>query len=130
MTELTFRFDPTRNFFSLLRSDYVGGGVTYDDERFNFLLHLVYSHRTGKLVGFTNDSSDLAQDYPRLMKLLAEHPVPGRYDVPDLNLADATPPEIIAAIYEQYVAGRETEFAYPVVGERIPALQVADRDGE
>jgi len=131
MTELTFRFDPTRNFFSLLRSDYAGGGVTCDDEAYNFLLHLIYSHWTGKLVGFTNDSSDLAQDYPRLMELLKAHPVPGRYDVPDLGLTDATLPEIISAIYERYVAGVEQEsaFVYPVV-EHVPALQVADREAE
>ncbi len=130
MTELTFRFDPTRNFFSFLRSDYAGGGVTYDDETYNFLLHLVYSHRTGKLIGFTNDSSDLARDYERLMELLAEHPIPGRYDVPDLGLTDATLPEIITAIYERYIVGRESEFAYPAVGEHALAHQVAEGESE
>lgn len=101
-----------------------------EDELYEFRLQLLRDRHTDQLVGFGNEGGDLAQDYHRLMKLLAEHPVPGHYDVPDLNLADATLPEIITAIYEQYVAGRETEFAYPVVGERIPALQVADRDGE
>ncbi|MEE8392083.1 MAG: hypothetical protein V3S14_14985 [Anaerolineae bacterium] len=130
MTELAFRFDPARNFFSLLRSDYAGGGVTYNDETYNFLLYLVYSHQTGELIGFTNDSSDLAQDYERLMELLAEHPIPGCYDVPDLGLTGATLPEVITAIYERYVARREPEFAYPTAGGHAPALQVADRDGE
>lgn len=107
----------------------MGGGATYDAETYNFLLHLVYSHRTGELIGFTNDSSDLAQDYPRLMELLEAHPVPGRYDVPELGLTDATLPEIITVIYERYVVGREEEFVY-LAEERVPALQVAEDEPE
>ncbi len=101
-----------------------------EDELYKFRLQLLQDRDTGQLVGFSNDGGDLAQDYPRLMELLAEHPVPGRYDVPDLGLTDATLPEIITAIYERHVVGREPDFAYPVAGERALALQVADGESE
>jgi len=97
------------------------------DEDYECLFHTVVNLATGETVGFSNEGGDLAQDYSRLMGLLAEHPVPGRYDVPDLGLTGATLPEIITAIYEHYVVVQEPRFAYPVVGERVPALQVADR---
>ncbi len=32
--------------------------------------------------------------------------------------------------YKQHVAGREPDFAYPVVGERASALQVAEGESE
>ena len=51
------------------------------------------------------------------------------YDVPDLGLTEATLTEIITVIYEHYVVGQQVAFVYPIV-ERVPALQVADRDGE
>ena len=100
------------------------------DELYEFRLQLLRDRHTDQLVGFSNEGGDLARDYDRLMELLIEHPVPGRYDVPDLDLTDCTLPEIITAIYERYVVGRKPEFAYPVVGERAPALQVADRETE
>lgn len=101
--------------------------AVWQDEVYEFRFHLIRGLRTGEIRGFSNDGGDLAQDYPRLMELLEAHPIPGRYDVPDLDLTDATLPEIITAIYEHYVFGRETEFAYPAAGEQAPALQVADR---
>jgi len=100
-----------------------------EDELYEFRLQLLRDRRTDQLVGFSNEGGDLARDYKRLMELLAEHPVPGRYDVPDLGLTDATLPEIITAIYERYVAGREPEFVYPIV-EHAPALRVADEEAE
>ena len=102
---------------------------TADDERYEFRLQLLLDRHTGQLVGFSNEGGDLAQDYPRLMELLAQHPVPGLYDVPDLNLTDATLPQIITAIYERYVATRraEPEQVYPIAGAQAPVLQVADR---
>jgi len=100
-----------------------------EDELYEFRLQLLRDRHTGQLVGFSNEGSDLAQDYPRLMELLEAHPVPGRYDVPDLGLTDATLPEIITAIYEHYVVGQEPEFVYPAV-ERVPAPQVAEGEPE
>ena len=100
-----------------------------EDALYEFRLQLLRDRDTGQLVGFSNEGSDLAQDYPRLMELLAMYPVPGRYDVLDLGLTDATLPEIITAIYEHYVIGRQPAFIYPV-GVRVPALQVADREAE
>ena len=104
--------------------------AAWQDEVYEFRFHLIRGLQTGEIKGFSNDGGDLAHDYPRLIELLAEHPVPGHYDVPDLGLTDCTLPEIITAIYERYVVGRKPEFAYPVVGERAPALQVADRETE
>ena len=105
---------------------------TAEEERYEFRLQLLLDRHTGQLVGFSNEGGDLAQDYPRLMELLAQHPVPGLYDVPDLNLTDATLPQIITAIYERYVAaGRaEPEQIYPIAGAQVPALQVADRPAD
>ncbi len=104
--------------------------AAWRDQVYEYRFHLVRGLRTGEIKGFSNDGGDLAQDYPRLMELLAEHPVPGRYDVPDLGLTDATLPEIITAIYERHVVGRRPDFAYPVAGERALALQVADGESE
>ena len=126
---LSFRFDPFRNYFSMMLVDREREPTAHDDETYEFRLHLIRGLRTGEVKGFSNDGGDLAQDYERLMELLAEHPVPGRYDVPDLGLTNATLPEIITAIYERYVAGREPEFVYPIV-ERAPALRVADKEAE
>ena len=99
------------------------------DEVYAFCFHWILDSVSDEIVGFSNEGSDLAQDYPRLMELLAAHPVPGRYDVPDLGLTDATLPEIITAIYELYVVGRQPAFVYPV-GVYVPALQVAEDEPE
>ena len=100
------------------------------DEEYEHLFHQIIALETGETVGFSNEGGDLAQDYPRLVELLAAHPVPGRYDVPDLGLTGATLPEIINAIYERYVAGEQAHFTYPIAGERVPALQVAEGEPE
>ena len=127
---LSFRFDPFRNYFSMMLVDREREPTAHDDETYEFCLHLIRSLRTGEIKGFSNDGGDLAQDYSRLMELLEAHPVPGRYDVPDLGLTDATLPEVITAIYERYVVGREAEFAYPAVGDSVSTLQVAEGDSE
>jgi len=104
--------------------------AVWQDEVYEYRFHLIRGLRTGEIKGFSNDGGDLAQDYPRLMELLEAHPVPGRYDVPDLGLIDATLPEVITAIYERHVVGRKSEFPYPVASERAPALQVAEGESE
>lgn len=124
---LSFRFDPFRNYFSMMLVDREHEPTAHDDETYEFCLHLIRGLQTGEVKGFSNDGGDLARDYERLVELLAEHPVPGRYDVPDLGLTDATLPEIITAIYKHYVVGREPEFTYPVVSDSAPSLQVTDR---
>jgi len=127
---LSFRFDPFRNYFSMMLVDREREPTAHDDETYEFCLHLIRGLRTGEAKGFSNDGGDLAQDYPRLMELLEAHPVPGRYDVPDLGLTDATLPEIITAIYERHVVGQEPEPAYPVVGDSVSTLQVAEGESE
>ncbi len=124
---LNFRFDLFDNYFCLMFDDRPREPTAvWQDEIYEYRFHLIRGLPSGEVVGFSNDGGDLAQDYPRLMELLAAHPVPGLYDVPDLGLTDATLPEIISAIYERYIAGEPARFAYPVVGERVPALQVAE----
>jgi len=127
---LSFRFDPFRSYFSMMLVGREREPTAHDDDTYEFCLHLIRGLRTGEIKGFSNDGGDLAQDYPHLMELLEAHPVPGRYDVPDLGLNDATLPEIITAIYERHVVGRRPDFAYPVAGERALALQVADGESE
>jgi len=104
--------------------------AVWQDDVYEYRFHLIRGLRTGEIKGFSNDGGDLARDYERLMELLAEHPVPGQYDVPDLDLTDATLPEIIAAIYGRYVAAQAPEPAYPIVGHVVPVLQVADRPAD
>jgi hypothetical protein len=124
---LSFRFDPFRNYFSMMLIDREREPTAHDDETYEFHLHLIRGLQTGEVKGFSNDGGNLAQDYERLMELLAEHPVPDRYDVPDLSLTDATLSEIITAIHERFVVGQESKLTYPVVGEQPSALHVADR---
>jgi len=45
------------------------------------------------------------------------------------KITNAALSEIVTAIYEQHIGGTE-EFTYPIVGEQLPTLQVADRDRE
>lgn len=129
---LSFRFDPARRYFSMMLVDRKREPTAHDDEAYELCLHLIRGLRTGEVKGFSNDGGDLARDYPRLMELLAQDPVPGLYDVPDLNLTDATLPQIITAIYERYVAMRraEPEQVYPTAGAQVPALQVAERPAD
>ena len=128
---LYFRFDSFDNYFCLMFDDRPREPTAvWQDEVYEYRFHLIRGLRTDEIKGFSNDGGDLARDYPRLMELLETHPVPGRYDVPDLGLTDATLPEIVTAIYERYVVGQESGFPYPVAGERAPALQVAEGESE
>jgi len=103
---LDFRFDAFDNYFSLMLADYANGPTGHDDETYDFVLHLIKSFETGKVVGFSNDGGDLAEDHEKIMRLLRKRPIPGRYDVPQLDLHDATLDEIITAIYRCFVLGR------------------------
>ena len=128
---MEFYYDEWAGWFTLLFEDRPRQPTAAGpDAEYKYLLHPIVNLGTGEVVGFSNEGGDLAHDYPRLMELLIEHPVPGHYDVPDLDLTDAALPEIITAIYERYVVGRKPEFAYPVVGERALALQVAEGEPE
>ena len=97
--------------------DHLGGCTGHDDETYDFLLHLIKSSETGEVIGFSNEGSDLAEDYIRTMRLLKERPFPGRYDVSQLDLYDATLDEIITAIYRRFVLG-EGAVEYPAAVER------------
>jgi len=131
---MEFYYDEWAGWFTLLFEDRPRQPTAAGpDAEYKYLLHPIVNLGTGEVVGFSNEGGDLAQDYPRLMELLAERPVPGRHDVPDLGLTNATLPEIITAIYEQYVVKtveREVKFVYPVADARAPALQVADRPAD
>ena len=124
---LDFRFDAFDNYFCLMLADYANGPTGHDDETYDFVLHLIKSFKTGKVVGFSNDGGDLAEDYERLMRLLSEKPVPGLYDVPKLDLHDATLNEIITAIYRRLVLG-EGSVEYPMAEEsERPLRAVAEK---
>ncbi|MBL7065121.1 MAG: hypothetical protein ISS49_13070 [Anaerolineae bacterium] len=123
---LELYYDEWAGWFTLLLQDRPRQSTAAGaDEEYAYLFHPIVSLKTKEIVGFSNEGGDLAQDYPRLMKLLAAHPVPGCYDVPDLGLTGATLLEIVTAIYEHYVVGQQPAFVYPV-GVRVPALQVAE----
>jgi hypothetical protein len=114
---LDFRFDAFDNYFCLMLADYAHGPTGHDDETYDFVLHLIKSFKTGKVVGFSNDGGDLAEDYEKIMRLLRKRPIPGRYNVPKLGLRDATLDEIITAIYRRFVLG-EGVVEYPATEER------------
>lgn len=119
---LDFRFDAFDNYFCLMLADYANGPTGHDDETYDFVLHLIKSFKTGKVVGFSNDSGDLAEDYEKIMRLLRKRPIPGRYDVPKLGLHDATLDEIITTIHRRFVL-REGAVEYPTAEERERPLQ-------
>ena len=115
--KLDLWFQPDSNYFSLMLEDYPRGCTGHDDETYDFLLHLIKSSETGEVIGFSNEGSDLAEDYIRTMRLLEEKPFPSRYDVPQLGLRDATLDGIITAIYRRFVLG-ESAAEYPTAKER------------
>ena len=135
--KLDLWFQPDSNYFSLILEDHPRGCTGHDDETYNFLVHLIKSSETGEVIGFSNEGSDLAEDYIRTMHLLEEKPFPGRYDVPKLGLHDVTLDEIITAIYHRFVLGEgaveyltaERERPFQVVAEEPPDFeQEAEKD--
>jgi hypothetical protein len=121
--KLDLWFQSDSNYFSLMLEDYPRGCTGHDDETYDFLLHLIKSSETGEVIGFSNEGSDLAEDYIRTMRLLEEKPFPGRYDVPKLGLHGATLDEIITTIHRRFVLG-EGAVEYPTAEEREQPLQV------
>ena len=121
--KLDLWFQPDSNYFSLILEDHPRGCTGHDDETYNFLVHLIKSSETGEVIGFSNEGSDLAEDYIRTMHLLEEKPFPGRYDVPKLGLHDVTLDEIITAIYHRFVL-REGTVEYTTLEERERPFQV------
>jgi hypothetical protein len=115
--KLDLWFQPDSNYFSLMLEDHPGGCTGHDDETYDFVLHLLKSSKTGEVIGFSNEGSDLAEDYIRTMRLLKEKPFPGRYDVPKLGLHDATLDEIITAIHRHVVLGKGA-VEYPTAQEK------------
>ena len=131
--KLDLWFQSDSNYFSLMLEDYPRGCTGHDDETYDFLLHLIKSSETGEVIGFSNEGSDLAEDYIRMIQLLEEKPFLGRYDVPKLGLHDATLDEIITAIYRRFVlregaveypTAEEREQAFPAVAEEPPDLDL------
>lgn len=122
--KLDLWFQPDSNYFSLMLEDHPRGCTGHDDETYDFLLHLIKSSETGEIIGFSNEGSDLAEDYVRTMHLLEEKPFPGHYDVPRLGLRDATLDEIITVIHRRFVLGEGT-VEYLMAGER-PLKVVAE----
>jgi hypothetical protein len=122
--ELDFWFDSFDNTFVLMLVDHPREPTAADnDEDYEYLFHFIRGLETGKVIGFGNDGSDLAEDYDRLMHLLSKEPVPGLYDVPKLGLRDVTLGEIITAIHRRFVLG-EGAVEYPTAEEREQPLQV------
>ena len=103
--KLNLRYESPQGYFSLTWPDYGGGGMGHDDETYQFVLHVLRSYRTGEIAGFSNEGGELAKDYEYIMRLLAEKPIPERYDVPELGLCDVTLDEIITAIYRRFALG-------------------------
>ncbi len=124
--KLDLWFQPDSNYFSLMLEDHPRECTGHDDETYDFLLHLIKSSETGEVIGFSNEGSDLAEDYARTMRLLEEKPFPGLYDVPQLGLHDAILDEIITAIYRRFVL-EEGAVEYPTAKERErPLPKVAE----
>lgn len=100
---LDLYYESPQGYFSLIWPEYDGEGVGHDDETYDFVLHVLRSYRTGEIVGFSNDGGELSEDYERIMEFLNEKPISELYDVPALDLYDATIGEIITAIYRRFV---------------------------
>ena len=122
--KLDLHYESPQGYFSLTWSEYRGEGVGHDDETYDFVLHVLRNYRTGEIVGFSNDGGELGKDYERIMKLLAEKPIAERYDVPALDLYDATIGEIITTLYRRFVLGEKT-----LAERKAPAPEAADSAG-
>ena len=79
---LRLRYKDNRGYFSLMWTDYAGGGTGNDTRYYEYLFFPIRDLVTGEIVGFSNDGGYFPEDYPRIMQLLKEHPVRERYDVP------------------------------------------------
>ncbi len=106
---LRLRYKDNRGYFSLMWTDYAGGGTGNDTRYYEYLFFPIRDLVTGEIVGFSNDGGYFPKDYPRIMQLLKEHPIRERYDVPELGLVDVTMDQILTAIYEQYVLAPRRE---------------------
>jgi hypothetical protein len=106
---LRLRYKDNRGYFSLMWTDYVGGGTGNDTRFYEYLFFPIRDLVTGEIVGFSNDGGYFPEDYPCIMQLLKEHPIRERYDVPELDLVDVTVDQILAAIYEQCVLASHWE---------------------
>ena len=115
---LRFRYKDNRGYFSLMWTDYAGGGTGNDTRYYEYVFFPIRDLVTGELVGFSNDGGYFPEDYPRIMQLLKEHPIGERYDVPELGLVDVTVDQILAAIYEQFVLASHWE-EHPVRVEGV-----------
>jgi hypothetical protein len=116
---LRLRYKDNRGYFSLMWTDYAGGGTGNDTRYYEYLFFPIRDLVTGEIVGFSNDGGYFPEDYPRIMQLLKEHPIGERYDVPELGLVDVTVDQILTAIYEQYVlASHQEEHPVQVEGVR------------
>lgn len=115
---LRLRYKDNRGYFSLMWTDYAGGGTGNDTRYYEYLFFPIRDLVTGEIVGFSNDGGYFPEDYPRIMQLLKEHPIGERYDVPELGLVDVTVDQILAAIYEQCVLASRRE-EHPVQAEGV-----------
>jgi len=106
---LRLRYKDNRGYFSLMWTDYAGGGTGNDTRYYEYLFFPIRDLVTGEIVGFSNDGGYFPEDYPRIMQLLKEHPIGERYDVPELGLVDVTVDQILTAIYEQCVLASHRE---------------------
>ena len=115
---LRLRYKDNRGYFSLMWTDYAGGGTGNDTRYYEYLFFPVRDLVTREIVGFSNDGGYFPEDYPRIMQLLKEHPIGERYDVPELGLMDVTVDQILTTIYEQYVLASHRE-EHPVQVEGV-----------
>jgi len=115
---LRLRYKDNRGYFSLMWTDYAGGGTGNDARYYEYLFFPIRDLVTGEIVGFSNDGGYFPEDYPRIMQLLKEHPIGERYDVPELGLVDVTVDQILTAIYEQCVLASHRE-EHPVQVEGV-----------
>jgi len=115
---LRLRYKDNRGYFSLMWTDYAGGGTGNDTRYYEYLFFPIRDLVTGEIVGFSNDGGYFPEDYPRIMQLLKEHPIGERYDVPELGLVDVTVDQILTAIYERCVLASHRE-EHPVQVEGV-----------
>lgn len=115
---LRFRYKDNRGYFSLMWTDYAGGGTGNDTRYYEYVFFLIRDLATGEVIGFSNDGGYFPEDYTRIMQLLKEHPIRERYDVPELGLVDVTVDQILTAIYEQYVLAPHRE-ELPIQAEEV-----------
>ena len=109
MKKIRFSFDEKCNEFTLIEEK--EGRRTTAFQYYGYDLSPIMEiveNASGRIVEYTNEGNNLAEDYEELKNLLSKNPIEKRFDVPELGLSSASMDEIVKVIYEKYILNKVT----------------------